>query len=563
MANSAAQDDDAKTDYYPITIARSDGKGYSNLDHNPLNHKEDQDIQQLERWEVIIAGHLQNQLGLKDDKRQFKLSSFPKGYELRCAIRKDGGRDYYLYGHPAGPKSNYRTPGDFVLHLLWLVSASTDYSQCSCDLCTRMVEANKQRQPQIPGFELAPPSTASPAPRAIQTPVLPPAPPQSQPKAKAPAQPAAQPQLQQPVQAQQKFSPLVAPLGTTSPLNVFRVGELVWYKHQAWRLGMVMAITLKAGQTGVNDAHYTFTLAPLGHLILRQPTVVKEAIEMRPFLTFSVPNISIAELNDKLFEEVNWMEVAQRHANEGTDDHSRAVNMQMLGLEASKMAARSVNDCFSTFNKLNEAPIGGGSMDSFHSYAGVYFGAEMIRVYDAIRVAAPDADASPAADGAAGATVIMRIAQIQIVDPGSGQDQTLQFRGNLYRTIRTALPFPPSVVAAEGLGPAFAEEVAVRNQIEKDKSMRWGWVLVESDAVRLEAVVHGRFYVMHRLMSIIDRERFQKSLAMGTVDEAQSYLNSRSHSGWSRHVGRKPSRAATVGSAISVQFVPPDGMIEN
>ena len=67
MANSSAQDDDAKTDYYPISIPRSDGKGYTNLDHNPLNLKEDQDIQQLERWEVIIAGHLQYQLGLKDD----------------------------------------------------------------------------------------------------------------------------------------------------------------------------------------------------------------------------------------------------------------------------------------------------------------------------------------------------------------------------------------------------------------------------------------------------------------------------------------------------------------
>jgi len=62
MATSSNPDD-----YYPIQLARSDGKGYLNLDHNPLDPDEGKDVEQLERWEVIIAGHLQFQLAPKED----------------------------------------------------------------------------------------------------------------------------------------------------------------------------------------------------------------------------------------------------------------------------------------------------------------------------------------------------------------------------------------------------------------------------------------------------------------------------------------------------------------
>ena len=66
MANTAAQSD-GSADYWPIHIARSDGQGYPNLDHNALSPTEDQDVTQLERWKVIIAGHIQNQLAPKED----------------------------------------------------------------------------------------------------------------------------------------------------------------------------------------------------------------------------------------------------------------------------------------------------------------------------------------------------------------------------------------------------------------------------------------------------------------------------------------------------------------
>ena len=215
-------------------------------------------------------------------ERQFKLNGFPKGYELRCAVRKDGTRDYYLYGHPAGSKAVYRTPGDFVLHLLWLVSNSTDRSQCSCDLCARMVvDANKQKQAINP-----PTQVSTQAQGQVQAQQLQPAT-QQNPFQSQQAQVVPQPQPQPQPQA-------AAPARTTGVKclsNVFRAGEMVWYRHTAWRLGVILRVDPPAGNVNDDgdDSKYEFTLAPLGHSYLNQQTLVKDATSMRPFLTFSVP----------------------------------------------------------------------------------------------------------------------------------------------------------------------------------------------------------------------------------------------------------------------------------
>ncbi|KAK3353451.1 transcription-silencing protein Clr2-domain-containing protein [Lasiosphaeria hispida] len=581
MANSnaqstpSAQDDDVDG-YYPIHIARSDGKvhTYPKLDHNPLDPKSEADTQQLERWEVIIAGHLAHQLAPSDDKKQYKLAGFPGGYELRCAVRKDLGRDYYLYGHPAGPKSNYRTPGDFVLHLLWLASDSKDYSQCSCDICVKWVEANKGPAPVI-----AVPADASSQPAALNTPAQavasggaptqPAQPAQSAQKSqKAPSQPKAAAPSQPTIASQPAAPPAAAtpvpapnPPGTTGLSNVFRVGELVWYKATAWRLGLILAINPKGENVAQGDSSYSFVLAPLGHAILNQPNVVKDVVDMRPFLTFSVPSVTIEELQHKSFEAIDWQAFAVRYSNE-PDAQKRLLRMQMVGLEASKMAARCINDSFSMFNPLGQGP----SPDGQHNvqyFKGVYLGAEMVRVGDPLRVTAPvNLDAAP--DAPVDTTAVMLVSKIQLLTPwNSDASPTLQFRGSVFRVIRAPLPHGQNVIPAEQLGPAFEQELMARNQIERDKSMRWGWSIIERDAVRAETEVQGRFYVTYKLMSIIDRDRFQAAVQQGVVEEAQTYLNNRSHSGSGGHyIGRRQGRAGTVGAAVSATFIAPEGMVE-
>lgn len=539
-------------------------------DHFAIDPNEDQDVAQLERWEVIIAGHLQNQLAPKGDsmhcvccamsplpmhipttdgtpERQYKLAGFPKGYELRCAVRKDRGRDYFLYGHPAGPKAYYRTPGEFALHALWLASDSVDNGQCPCDLCPKYLEARARQQPPPP--------------------VLP-----QQPAARPPPQPTPPAVVSGPPPATTGPPP-----GTTSLTNVFRVGELVWYRHTAWRLGVILSIAPKPGiaaTPGAPDADYNFTLAPLGHALLAQGTLVKGPDSMRPFLTFSVPNAGLDELKDKTFETVDWQTLTYRYSQD-PDPSKKAMNLQVIGLEASKMGARAINDCFSTFGLLGEGPTPNNDLHAQH-YTGVYLGAEMIRVGDPIRVtptASADStalDANAAVPTPPDATLVMLIDQIVAVTPlspaGPGPGPSgLQFRGSLYRTARSAAHAPPGgAVAAENLGPAFAEELATRNAIDTDKAMRWWWVQATPGLhLRGEQDVQGRFYVTEKLMSIIDPERYRKWAENGQLEEAPAYLNNRNHSGAGQFYGRRPGRAATLGQAVSVQFTAPVGMVEN
>lgn len=435
---------------------------------------------------------------------------------------------------------------------MWLASDSADHAQCSCDLCIKMIEANKQRLPQGTAIK-------APAPTLVAT---------SAPAPNPQAPPAnATPKATQPPPVQRASPPVGPPPGTTGLSNVFRVGELVWYKHQAWRLGLILATNPKGSNLALGDNNYSFVLAPLGHACLNLQNVTKDAGDMRPFLTFSVPNVSIKEIETKSYEEVDWPDFAMR-SSQDPDPGKRAMRMQMVGLEASKMAARLINDSLSMFNKIGEGLTADGNY-RIQQYTGVYLGAEMIRVGDPIRVTATGSNVEGAPQEQ---TPVMLAAETQLVTPAwsgdaSAPPPSLQFKGNLYRIIRAPLPHPPTVVPAGTLGPTFEEEVGARNQIEQDKSMRWGWVLVERDAVRPEAEVLGRFYVTHKLMGIIAPERLQEAIQRGVVEEAQAYLNNRSHSssgsGWGgRSVGPKPGRAATVGQAVSAQFVAPPGMVE-
>ena len=364
----------------------------------------------------------------------------------------------------------------------------------------------------------------------------------------------------------------------TSVTNVFRVGELVWYRHTAWRLGVILSITPRPGDPASHaapDSHYDFTLAPLGHALLAQSSLIKDCLSMRPFLTFSVPNAGIDELKDKTFDMVDWQGLTARYSQD-PDPAKKSMNQQVIGLEASKLGARAINDAFSTFNLIAQGTTPDGALYIQH-YAGVYLGAELVHVGDPVRVTNTGTNIPSTGPSAVppDATLIMLVDEIQVLTPlnpqgsagaGSTGRATLQFRGHLYHTVRApAGGAPPAgAVAAETLGGVFVEELNTRNAIEKDRAMRWSWVRVTAAAaVRGEHDVQGRFYVTERLMRIIDPARLQGWVERGLLEEAPAYLNNRGHSGAGQFLGRRRGRAATLGQAVSVAFQPPTGMVEN
>jgi hypothetical protein len=450
----------------------------------------------------------------------------------------------------------YRAPNEFGRHCYWLSGASRENKACDCEHCPKYVK-KKGTDVQATKLPTTTATTSSSTNSAKQAPATTP----------RPGPPQQQAQQQQ-----------ASPPGITNLTNVFRVGELVWYKHTAWRLGVILAIMPKPGSAvrpGAPDSSYHFTLAPLGHALLDQTTLVKDCQSMRPFLTFSVPGAGLEELKDKTFDSVNWQALTARYSQE-TDPGQRDMNRQVLGLEASKMGARAINDAFSTFDLLAQGSTPDGTLHVQH-YGGVYLGAEMIRVGDAIRVANPPQQLSASEQTAAAVppdvNLVMHITEIQVVTPiiatntvpGGGAHATLRFKGNLYRTVRFLLAQgpPQNSVPAEQLGPAFVEELTTRSTIEKDRAMRWTWVLVAAQVVRVEQDVQGRFYVTEKLMSVIDPGRFQTWVQAGLLEEAPAYLNNRSHSGGGAYAGRKPGRKAMLGDAVNVEFRAPMGMIEN
>ncbi|KAK4204889.1 hypothetical protein QBC40DRAFT_336519 [Triangularia verruculosa] len=564
MASSGSKDD-SSAEYWPITLARSDGQGYTDLDQNPLDLNEDSDVTQLERWEVIIGGHLAMQLAPKD-KRQFKLAKFPKGYELRVAIRKDGARDYYLYGHPASAKSIYRTPGEFASHALWLASDSTDNTQCPCDLCARYVEAQQKRAEATAAWEANPASNSgavhySTPPRSLAGP------------AHAEQQ---VPQTQQPQPQVPKFP------GTTTLMNVFRVGELVWYRlSPAWRLGVIFAITLRPGTLpDAPDTSYDFQIAPLGHTILQQQIIVGDAKSMRPFLTFSVPD-SPAQIKGKPFDDVDWLAYSQNERR-GKTPEQQAQALQSVGLEASKLAARTINDCFSFFNKVYDEPTP-DNLFRLQCYQGVYFGAEMILANDPIRVQLglpADGSQQHPAEPPAPTSGIMQVHQIQYLIPQTQANKRpiLRFQGRLLRPVRAPVNQPPKgAIASDSLGPVLKEELVTRNTLEKNKSTRWFWVIISPQTLqpaspgedpstlmtnKLETDVLGRFYVSTKIMGLVNEPLYQQWVAKGSVDEPPSYLNNRGASGNLVPIQRKPSRKETLGRAVCGEFMTSRGLVE-
>ncbi|KAH8894060.1 hypothetical protein GQ53DRAFT_793063 [Thozetella sp. PMI_491] len=541
MAGGTAEKTQA---YTPIRSTRSDGKGY---DYGRFDEKtktkacEDPTIDA--RWRIHLGGYLKRELATGEHtEKDYVLEVLPDGYELRQTNVNSNStsdkKDYAIFGHPHGKTCRFRTPGEFAVHLLWLCSDSMNWEDCSCDWCAKLVEGTKLKQLQVAGSSVQPSAVRAPAP--APAPAL--APPPSTNPAVAPAQPPPTPPV----------APTILP-GTTGPCNVFRIAELVWYRlNAAWRLGVIFQIQPKETTDGNgDDSAYSFQLVPLGHAVLPQPIQVKVADEMRPFLTFSVPNTQLPELQDKSFTDIDWpVYVNQRSQDPSPEKESR--NKQVVGLEASKMAAKCVNNAFSTFNPLRQAQNAAtGVVES--TFGGVFFGAEMVHVGDPVRVTPSDANAS--------GTTVMRVAQILVAEsPGA---VALYFRGGVYRLGRSPQGPGAFSIQPEQLGPAFQEEVLVRNQFEGEQGVAWGWMQIEPDAMRSEHDVQGRFYVTHRLMKIIAPDQLQEAVEKRNLGDQQQSLNNRGHKNGAPWMGRQSNRAATFGPSVSVQIVLPPGIMEN
>lgn len=408
-----------------------------------------------------------------------------------------------MYGHPAGCSDDflYKEPYEFVPHVLWLLSDSEDRRACPCKPCHRatgrkvprslverlQAEVAAKQQAAAAAAAAPPPAETKPkkgagsktanmatkkkaAAAAAAAEVI-----GAKASAKDPTA-AAKPNKRTtaapkttastPVAAPSPSSSAAPPAAAAQQLLVnneptlFRRGEMVWYQQgPAWRIGVIR-------QVGAAPTH-AYTIAPLGHALLLMPDLVKQQQEMRPFLTFSVPGVGLEDIPNTIFSEVPWQELINKHAHRD----------ELVGLEASKMAALEIDSSWSVFNRLAPQPQDPPAQQQQQQppknqtrYDGAFLGAEMVRRGDPIR----HKDKSKG--------TLLEVAEIIVTSttvvpaPGAGSSSSsttpqpptrqdfLSFRGVEYEA---ALVPEPTYVTKQPHGAIFAKDTAFRSAAAK------------------------------------------------------------------------------------------------
>ncbi|RXG50271.1 hypothetical protein VDGE_01923 [Verticillium dahliae] len=600
IAHSDGQD--TGPGYWPVDAAKTAKKpGAAIADKTPRTKPQmarlEEDDPRFVEWRVKLGLLLKQELSLSPQEGLPWYIHFPRGYWLY-----EKSKHLWVSGYPIKSKL-FKSPQEFGVHLLWLLSGSKDHNDCCCVHCIapRVANMGDELSVQEPAAAVAstipPPAPASaplageavqksianvkapsatPTPTAtpplravqpppvatsapsltpIQTPVPVPvpvpahAPAPVQAPAPAPASaPAPVPQPPPTVSLKTESPvpvPIVPTVNTLVPFNqsmsslFFRTGEMVWYSVTP--SWRIGLIAKSNPQTKQVD------ILPISHALFDNMQLqAKPETGLRPFLAFTVPPVSQQNLGTHPFDEVPW---ADHIAALQTDPSKR----EPLLLDASKLAAVKISMSFSLFSKL---PTSSDSRKV--NYQGAFLGAERIEVGDTLRIrASPDINIAPdwlelLAQG--GALLGLREICTAADNPG-----TVFFKGDLYAPLSTDAPGPPSASAVTPssdvpetkLPRALREEMLFRAKAAP--ASRWRLHLLRRDIVLREPDVRGRFYPSARLLPVLmshDTAGLQRELQQGVVRDSARFLNQRMDTFREGYIGRKRSRLDAIGAAV-------------
>lgn len=384
-----------------------------------------------------------------------------------------------MFGHPQGCTDDfvYRYPYEFIPHVLWLLSDSNEHKQCPCKPChlatgrplpRTFAEKMDEQIAAMEATNLAPkaPEVKAPKKKAAATkkkatPAVDASSKTAKDAAAAPAKPTKKSTVTKPPQA--TIPSAVVPPAPTAPADppfvnkeptMFRRGEMVWCQQvvgAGWRIGVIREIRPESASP--------YVVIGLGHSSLAIPDSERNLLQLRPFLAFSVPAISVPEIRDNDFNKVNWQGVLSNPQYSG----------EMIGLEASKLAALEIDGSWSTFNILKAGPK---QPKNINMYGGVFLGAEMIRLGDPIRPKDKTRD------------TLLEITEISVTestvqtdpaDPTSLSNQyALAFRGIEYQAV---LVDENGKIPGQPEGAIFAKDTAFRTLAAKagGKKLKCVW----------------------------------------------------------------------------------------
>ncbi|RYC61366.1 hypothetical protein CHU98_g4846 [Xylaria longipes] len=473
--------------------------------------------------------------------------------------KKHQAKHYYLFGYPEDPGANkarkyYRSPNHFLPHLLWLIGESQDRGDCACEFCSgskpitsksakaKLASLTGQAPPPA-ATNAAPPTSANITntaasmhknialnsngkPKLINRPSTVPQQPNVPPHANVPQQPTSH--------EAQTVAPYQAPEVTASvsqrpyPIAqdhdaLFRAGEVVWFKNNnSWRVGMILTSGL------------TLSIIPFGHPLYRTEEVIKEEADIRPFLAFSIPQINngLQEFKGRALAQIDWQALQERFGA-----HADASRREGLAIEATKLAATRVDQCYSTFNPIQE------SAQNYDIFGGLFLGAEKICVGEAVRILLPREQQDQVAEK--GMPVVMVVKRIMVSREGG----TLMFEGSLWKLQHATLTQQLQAPNQAQLPASLRGEKEFRNGVLQSRGWRVEWMLVNQSMSVNESAIRGRFYETRRLTPILNPAKFQEMLQHQHIEDIQTLLNNRGDSS-GPHVGRVLNRAQAVAGAV-------------
>ncbi|KAH7160292.1 hypothetical protein B0J13DRAFT_643811 [Dactylonectria estremocensis] len=524
-------------------------------------------------WRVKLGILLKQELCPNPDEGSSWYVQFPRGYWLY-----EKSKHLWVSGYPIKAKL-FKSPQEFAVHLIWLLSTSMDYKDCCCAHCnagniakgaaateeTLIIthEAPKPEKlpprvtpvplPPIPGQPLLKQASAAarsasaqstpvvtaqnspapagpvplpkvqPQPRPQSLPPLQPqsqAPPQLQPSPQPPPQIKTQPQLQAqtqvPLQPQVQAQPHQQPQTTPQPQPQPQAQQQV----ASWPLKS--SLMFRAGELVWYQNGTTWRLG----LIAASANGNHEVMPIGHGLVQQM-NVTKGDRDMRPFHAFTVPPIAIPDLKRKLFDEVPWEGMirapgndgnkrELLTLDASKMAAAKVDYSYSLWTQLSEDA-----------------NAKTVTYYGSL----PAEFNVPAETGVLGLRFIFTTKDF----PGS-----VFFRGHIYQPVTGDID-PPNVVSEDKLPVALRDESQWRNSISP--GLRWRWALVKENVVFKEQSIRGRFYPTHRLMPILNPEGFQQAVAEGKTDEQYAHLNNRMD-GSGRYLGRKANRLDAVGASV-------------
>lgn len=506
-------------------------------------------------WRKKLGGMLAVGCGIKDKHGSlgytYILKTLPEGYQLWKHHRTtvENGKtvatrqDTYLYGYP-GSKSRFRSAQEFLPHLLWLMTDSQgdSFHNCSCRFCfeeakpltrpkkaTAKVETQEEKTKnnketkstsatgssstqQSTKTKTAANSTTSSTQQQYKPTQAPQPSTLNQQKSKqaAVAQTSSSADMQQWNKIDEGFGVTGAveeQQRDLAPSNtyIYRPGELVWYnKNPAWGLALVLA------RKRQNNACY-FLLQPLSHPYAPALQVVRSntANDLRPWLAWSVPPISFAEIKDMPFDRIPWDRIVNGEFGDAAKN--------TVEVDAAIIGARTINSSYTPF-----AQDLSRSTSTVLHYNGLYLGGERMWVGEAVRIMGETPD-----------EIRIMIVKSFVED----LQPDLFFMGSVFvymfqpmnPRLRKYKDFPSNF----GLPARVSEDTLFRNTCAADyphNSDYGKWQLVTESSTISWKSVKGRWYESKLLMPILrGQAEFNADVSKGAVGDVGSSMNARTH----------------------------------